>query len=180
LIHVLASSGVRIGALPELRIRHLTKIKNCYAVLIYEDSLEEYHTFLTPETTEILDRYLAKRQSDGEQFNQNTPVFRHRYILGSGPTRPMTKKAIQSVVERGLKKAGLRNKADKKNNRYPIPLDHGFRKRLITTLKSIREIPVAYAERIAGHKVYMDEIGNKIQLDDSYLRPELEKIVLIF
>lgn len=180
LIHFLASSGVRIGALPELKVRHLTRVKDCYVVVVYEDSIEEYHTFLIPEAAETLDRYFAKRQSDGEQFNSNTPVFRHRYVFGSTGIRHMTRKAMQSVVERGLKKAGLRNKADRKNQRYPVQLDHGFRKRFITTLKSINDIPVAYTERLAGHKVYTDELGNKIQLDESYLRPELAKLFSFF
>jgi len=88
--------------------------------------------------------------------------------------RSMTTHAIQSVVLRSLRKAGLRT--EKKNGRYEIPMDHGFRKRFTTILKSNKDIPVAYAERLAGHKVYIDDRGNKIQLDGAYLTPELSSL----
>ena len=55
-------------------------------------------------------------------------------------------------------------------------MDHGFRKRFTTILKSNKDIPVAYAERLAGHKVYIDDRGNKIQLDGAYLTPELSSL----
>ena len=86
----------------------------------------------------------------------------------------MTTHAIQSIVLRSLRKAGLR--LEKKNGRYPIPINHGFRKRFVTILKSNSDVPIAYAERLAGHKVYIDERGNKIKLDGAYLTPELSRL----
>jgi integrase/recombinase XerD len=51
IIHFLASTGCRIGALPELRIKHIKNMPDgCKAVTIYPDDLEEYLTFLTPAT----------------------------------------------------------------------------------------------------------------------------------
>jgi len=171
----MASTGCRIGALSELKIRNLSNVPNdCKAVKIHEDSIEEYFTFLTSEVSEILQRYFAKRKSDGEYIDDNSPIFRRKYRLGIEKIRPMTTHAIQSVVLRSLKKAGLRT--EKKNGRYEIPLDHGFRKRFTTILKSNKDIPVAYAERLAGHKVYIDDRGNKIQLDGAYLTPELSSL----
>ena len=171
----LASTGCRIGALSDLKISNLSNMPNdCKAVKIHEDSNEEYFTFLTPEVSEILQRYFAKRKSDGEYVDDNSPVFRRKYRLGMEKIRPMTTHAIQSVVLRSLRKAGLRT--EKKNGRYEIPMDHGFRKRFTTILKSNKDIPVAYAERLAGHKVYIDDRGNKIQLDGAYLTPELSSL----
>lgn len=47
-ILLLASSGMRIGALPELQMKHFSKIKpdsKIYKISIYENSKEEYTTF---------------------------------------------------------------------------------------------------------------------------------------
>jgi len=135
IVFFLASTGCRIGSLAELKLRNLTSMpNNCKAVKIYEDSIDEYTTFLTPEVSEILQRYFAKRKSDGESIDDNSPIFRRKYQFGIEKIRPMTTHAIQSVVLRSLRKAGLR--LEKKNGRYPIPINHGFRKRFITILKS--------------------------------------------
>jgi len=66
LLLFLASSGIRIGAIEEIRMGNLIDMPlGCKAVLVYEDSTEEYWTFITPEASEILEKYLAKRKSDG-------------------------------------------------------------------------------------------------------------------
>ena len=181
MIHIMASTGCRIGALFDLRIEHLTILKDGFtAIKFYDDDIEEYTSFLTPESNEVLQRYFNQRRTDGEILTPASPVFRARYRFGKQPVFPMTKRAFEQIVNRALKKSGLRSPDDKKNNRYEIPVNHGFRKRFITILKSIDKIPVAYTERMAGHMVYTDEHNNKIQLDDSYLRPELEKLLSFF
>ena len=106
--------------------------------------------------------------------------MRARYRIKSEKVKPMTNRALEQIVIRALRKSGLRSPQEKKNNRYDIPVNHGFRKRFITILKSINDIPVAYAERLAGHMVYTDELNNKIQLDDSYLRPDLKLLLKFF
>ncbi len=181
LIHVLASTGCRIGALFDLRIEHLTILQDGYtAVKFYNEDVEEYYSFLTPEASAILERYFNQRRNDGEILTPNSPVFRARYRQKNQPVEPMTQRAFEQVIVRAIKKSGLRSPDDKKNNRYEIPVNHGLRKRFITTLKSIDKIPVAYAERLAGHMVYTDEHNNKIQLDGAYLRPELDKLLSFF
>lgn len=181
LVHVLASTGCRIGALFDLRIEHLTILQDGYtAIKFYSDAVEEYHSFLTPEASAILEKYLNRRRLDGEVLTPNSPVFRARYRQRNQKVVPMTPRAFEQVLVRAVRKSGLRSPDDKKNNRYEIPVNHGLRKRFITILKSIDKIPIAYAERLAGHMVYTDEHNNKIQLDGSYLRPELDKLLSFF
>jgi len=72
LIHFLASKGVRVGAIPQLRLKHLTEMPmGCKSVLIYDDSTEEYNAFLTPESSLSLDSYFKeaerRRTSDPQQ-----------------------------------------------------------------------------------------------------------------
>lgn len=80
LIHFLASSGVRIGAVPDLKLKHITEMSHgCKMILVCEDSTEEYHTFLTPEASEALDLYLEQRRKDHEILTDESPLFRERY-----------------------------------------------------------------------------------------------------
>jgi integrase len=64
----LASSGCRVGALVDMRLKHLMEMPLCCkAVTIYEGAREEYVTFLTPEASKALDDYFNERRKDGEQ-----------------------------------------------------------------------------------------------------------------
>ena len=53
IIAIYASTGIRKGALVDLRIKHLIKTKdynfNLYKFTIYGNTKEEYITFCTPE-----------------------------------------------------------------------------------------------------------------------------------
>jgi len=177
IIHFLASSACRIGALTDLKIRHVSEMQDgCKAVLIYEDTKWEYIVLLTPEASSILDQCLEIRKQDGEFVGPESSLFRAKYRLGIEKSRPMSKKSLESVVLRIARNAGLRNPSTKKKGRYDIQIDHGFRKRFNTILKLNAKIPVAITERLLGHKMYYDEIGNKIQLDDAYLTATKEQL----
>ncbi|PJB98070.1 MAG: hypothetical protein CO079_03980 [Nitrosopumilales archaeon CG_4_9_14_0_8_um_filter_34_10] len=55
-------------------------------------------------------------------------------------------------------------------------VNHAFRKRFITILKSTPEIKNSTAEKLAGHKVYRDEDNFMVELDDSYNVPTLDSL----
>ena len=63
LILLLASAGLRIGAVADLQLRHLKKIPeySLYQITIYEGTKEEYFTFTTPEAAGAIDVYLDYR-----------------------------------------------------------------------------------------------------------------------
>jgi integrase len=181
LIHFLASSGCRIGSIPELRMKHISQIgDNCKCVTLYENSKDEHCSFLTPEASKSLDDYLAKRESDGEIFGPESPVFRTEYNLGNLKARPNSRDSLKQIINRVVRKAGLRGISDKKGKRYSIPLSHGFRKRFITTLKLNQKVPIAVTERLVGHKMYHDEMGNFVELDESYMRATKEQLFKAF
>ena len=134
LIHFLSSSGVRVGSINELKIKHLRDMPHgCTMVLIYEDSTEEYHTFLTSEATKSLNLYLDERKKQGEILDEDSPIFRERYQIASAKSKALSTEAIQAVLARTMKNASLRGQ--KKNGRYSEQLVHGFRKRFNTILK---------------------------------------------
>ena len=51
----MASSGIRIGGLPDIRIKNLEKINNIYKITVYEGSNSQYFTFSTPASTSYID-----------------------------------------------------------------------------------------------------------------------------
>src|SRR6185437_4049434 len=70
IIHVMASTGCRVGAVPTLRLRNIIEMSDeCKMVTFYEGEAEEYVGFLTPEAGNQLDQYLQKRKNDGEILN---------------------------------------------------------------------------------------------------------------
>jgi len=59
MVLLMATAGLRIGAIPQLRLRNLEKIDNIYKITVYEGSTEEYITFCTPECASFINSYLV-------------------------------------------------------------------------------------------------------------------------
>jgi len=99
LIHFLVSSGVRIDALYDLKLKHVTDMSHgCKMILVYEDSPKEYHTFLTPESSKVLDLYLGQRKKDHEILDDDFPLFRERYRFGNISLKPISTRALQVIM----------------------------------------------------------------------------------
>jgi len=166
IIHFLASSGVRIGSLPELKLKHIRDMPlGCKMITVYEDSIEEYHTFLTPEASKALDDYLEQRRKNNEVLNDESPLFRERYQLGTSQPKSISKRAIQGILIRAVKNSNVRGQ--KKNGRYSEQLAHGFRKRFDTILKLNKAVNDNIIEKMMGHKR---------GLDGTYLQPTIEQM----
>ncbi len=155
IIHFLATTGCRIGAIPNLKIEHLANMSDgCKSVLFYEGSNEEYYGFLTQEASKVLDEYLDERRKDGEHLSENSPIFRAEYSIGIQPVKVLTLRGIEAVLERLVKEAGSRKKINKA--RCNIMSAHGFRKRYASIIKLNNKISWAVSERLLGHKSYLD------------------------
>ncbi len=56
-------------ALPDLQLRHIRDMPlGCKMITVYEDSIEEYQTFLTPEASSVLDNYFDQRRKSNENL----------------------------------------------------------------------------------------------------------------
>jgi integrase/recombinase XerD len=176
LILFLASTGVRVGAIIELKMKHIKDmLYGCKAFCIYEGSVEEYWTFCTPECSEELEKYFAKRKLEGEVFTPETPVFLAQNHNGS-ELLPMGQFAVYTTIRRVLMQAGRRDPKDATYQRYDKMTLHAFRKRFLTILKNTPNIKMATAERLVGHSTYKDEENRAITLDSSYYVPVLEEL----
>jgi|APSaa5957512535_1039671.scaffolds.fasta_scaffold42562_2 integrase len=175
LIHFIASTGVRAGGIQDLTLGNLRDMpQGCKMVLIYEDSTEEYNTFLTPEATNALELYFNERKSEGELLNDDSPIFRERYQLASAKAKALSTEAIQGVLARCTKNAAIRGQ--KKNGRYSEQLVHGLRKRFNTILKLNNSVNDNAIEKMMGHKKGLD--GAYLQMTPERLFEEFSKGIL--
>jgi len=158
----LAASGVRRGALPELKIRNLKEMPNdCLAITVYEGSNEEYVTFINKEAKESLTRYFEVRKKHGEILEPDHPVFRTKYKLGIEKTKPISEKVVSNLVHRAKGNAGI-NLEDS-----PNLLCHAFRRRFNTVLKLNHHANTPLIERLMGHDM---------KLDNSYFQPTIDQL----
>ncbi|MGH9878917.1 MAG: hypothetical protein ACRD5H_14905, partial [Nitrososphaerales archaeon] len=75
----LCSSGMRRGALAELRVKHLLPVDKIYRIAIYSGDEEEYVSYCTPECRAVIEEYFAYRKRCGENINPDSPVVRDEF-----------------------------------------------------------------------------------------------------
>jgi integrase len=154
LIHFLSSTGCRVGAVSDLKIKDLSDMPDgCKAVVFYEGTNEEYFGFLIQEANNALGKYLDERRRDGEYLDDQSPIFRSSYQVGVEKARPLSSSSIHLIMHRIVKKIDTRKRVGR---RFDIMLLHGFRKRFATSIKLDKTISYSVGERLLGHKAYLD------------------------
>lgn len=74
---LLASTGMRIGAIPSLKIRNVEDTK----ITVYENDKEEYFTFITSECTQAIDSYIDMRSRYGEKITDDSYLVREQFDI---------------------------------------------------------------------------------------------------
>jgi len=134
-------------------------------VTIYEDDIEEYKTFLTPEASNAVETYLKERRDKGETITESSPLFINRDGTRAGYS------SVNMIVSRLLKKGKLRTQ--KRHGRFDQQICHGFRKRFNTILKLNNEVNDNAIEKMLGHRNGLD--GTYLQIPDERLFEEFYK-----
>jgi integrase len=141
MVLIFASTGIRIGALPELRLRSLKKIGDLYQITFYEGYNDEYTTFCTPECATAIDSYLGFRERHGEKLTPESFLIRQEFDINDleqirKHSKPIASSTIRNVIWSRMVKAGIRdiNHSADKHHRKTIPVIHGFRKFFTTQL----------------------------------------------
>jgi len=166
LVLLFASSGIRLGAIPDILLKHLSKIgKNSYAIKIYEDETEEDFVFTTLEATKAIDEYLDERKKDGEYVDQESPLIRTSYKLGIEKAKTCNLDTLAHIMARLVRCIDRK----KRGNRFDVPKDHGFRKFYGTVIKDTPGITPTMSEKLINH------VG-VVQLDGSYFKPTKEQM----
>jgi integrase len=79
-ILILASTGMRVGAIPNLRLRNLENISELgiYKITVYENTNYEYFTYCTFECAKAVNEYLKMREQYGEKLSPNSFLIREQ------------------------------------------------------------------------------------------------------
>jgi integrase len=153
IILLMASSGIRVGAIPALNIESLKKLDEGLGLLtVYGNSKKSrYVTLVTPECISSIDEYLEYRKSQGEKINERSPLIRDEYAIYSKrinvPKRP-TEQAINAQIRHLIRKADLPFEELQPN--------HAARKFFNTVLVNSK-VGDKFKELMMGHSVKMDE-----------------------
>jgi integrase len=162
LILFLSSSGVRRGAIPNMRIKDLKQMQlGCLAVTVYPNEHEEYVTFINKESSEALTAYHERRKKQGEILTPESLVFpsanSYRKSLA------VTDASISFLIRRIKIAAGIGESTDDNL------LVHAFRRRFDTIFKLKDNANISLVERLMGH-------STTISLDNSYFQPTIEQL----
>jgi integrase len=153
IILLLASSGIRVGAIPSLTIKSLKKLDEGLGMLtVYGESKKSrYVTLVTPECMSTIDEYLEYRMKRGEKLNEGSYLFRDKYPIYSkrinSPKR-LSGAAINFQIRRLVRKTDLVF-----NELQP---DHAARKFFDTALVNSR-VDGKFKELMMGHSVGLDK-----------------------
>lgn len=167
-ILLFASCGLRPGALPDLKMRHLHYLEeySMYKITFYEGHEKEYFTFCTPECAKAIKSYLDYRQRCGERLTDNSPLIRRQFdrldIDQVRNPRPLKLRGINMILDQILYKSGVhklepRTEDHTKDKRKDTARATGFRKFAITNMAEagvdfeIRESLVGHSLGLSGH-----------------------------
>jgi len=157
---LLACSGLRIGAIPNLQVGSLKDTE----LIFYENDSEEYLTFITPECEKSIDSYLNMRSRYGEKLTDNTYLIREQFDIRDqfqiNKPNQVTREGLQWMIKDIAKRCGVRTEVK------DVPLAHGFRKFFTTQLVNSKVNP-EIREMLLGHK---------IGLASCYYRPTVEEM----
>jgi integrase len=150
----MASSGIRIGGLPDIRIKNLEKINNIYKIIVYEASNSQYFTFCTPESATYIDAYLDFRSKNGEDMNNDSYLIREQFDITyleqiKNKSKGLSISGIESLLSVLLLKSGVRP-LNHSRNRKEVARAHGFRK-FFTTQCINSDVNPEVREMLLGH-----------------------------
>jgi integrase len=165
-ILLLASSGIRLGALSTLRMKHLQYRK----LLVYENDREEYFTFITPECNKALDSYFDMRSRYGEKINNGSYLIREQFDVRDPFQAKKPRQVNTDTIRWKLidleRRVGVRSK--------DVKAAHGFRKFFTTQVINSKVNP-EIREMLLGHKIALASCYYRPTEDEMY--SEYEKAI---
>jgi integrase len=189
IILLMSSAGLRVGAVPGLRIKDLEPVDKykLYKVRVYSKSVKSrYVSMCTPECRSSLDQYLELRKRWGERITDDSPLFRTDYNVreGTRKVRPITVRAVIAIVNVLLRNTGLRHQVSiatgtetetaaglgqhqPQYKRFHIMMTHGLRKFFETN-----------AFKAGMDHMYLRRLmGQQSGLEDAYLKLSEEELL---
>ena len=133
IILLMASSGMRVGALHSLRKKNLEKINSVYKITVYEGTNQQYYTFCTPECTSYIDAYFEFRERNGEKIDNDSYLIRNQFDITDleqirNKNKGVKINTIRRIVDMVLIKSGVKTVDHTSRNRKEVAKCHVFRK----------------------------------------------------
>jgi integrase len=174
IILLMSSSGMRVGAIPPLRVKDLERIESdgIYKINVYAKTRQNYYTFCSPECAASIDQYIEWRKRSGERITEESILFRsdfNAHNIAFSKPKPISIKAIMKAITKlwidvGMKKQKLETEVYKRNE---IMRCHGLRKFFETN-----------AFKAGMDHIYIRRLlGQKSGLEDSYLKLSEEELL---
>jgi len=164
LILLLVSTGVRIGAIPSMKLKHFALIRSGYQISVYGG---EYITFCTLEAARALKEYMQYRGRSGEKITPESPIIREQFdrddSLKVRNPRPIPLLTIRTLLYDTMIKAGITQRQHLTEgqttgkSRKEIPMAHGFRRFFNTALMNA-DVHPSFKKLLMGHSVQLDEV----------------------
>ena len=166
MVLLMASTGMRIGGLQDLRYEDIKKIEEhgLYMIWVYNRFRQHrYYTFCTPECANALDAYLEYRQKFGEKLEDKVPLIREQFNIDNPFTvqapKFISQRMMSFIFEDVLKRSGV-NQVKAGNDKRDVMSSHGFRKFFITQCVRAN----------INHSTWKCLVGHKLpKPDDSYV-----------
>ncbi|MGI0033068.1 MAG: tyrosine-type recombinase/integrase [Nitrososphaeraceae archaeon] len=109
---ILASTGMRIGALHSLRICDLERVDDLYKIRAYSGYKEEYVTYCTLETAAEIDTYLQFSKRHGEKITGDSFLLVKKFNVSlkikGFRGKPYGKRSLPIILEDYIRNSGLR------------------------------------------------------------------------
>jgi integrase len=178
MVLLMASTGMRLGAVPELRVGDLTPVPEycLYKIEVYSQSpvSDRYFSYCTPECRVAIDAYLDYRRRLHETLTDKSPLIRELFNVRKPyfieAPRPATTRIIHLALEKALHKAGVNQPTMglAKGKRREIALSHGYRKFAITMMNKTG-VKDTHRRYLTGHA----QVGQ----DASYVLPTEKELL---
>lgn len=174
-LYLMASSGMRVGAIPCLQVRDLHPIDKyqIYKITVYRKSTAQYFVFCSPETRKEIDSYPSWRRRLGEKIGDDSPLFRKSFDpIEVRKAMAVTYCSLNWNTHHLLKQCGFRPLEPSKEGqiiakRKEIMQNHGFRKFFETN-----------AFKAGMDHMYLRRLmGQKSGLEDAYLKLSEEELL---
>jgi integrase len=170
IILLMSSAGLRLGAIPLLRIRDIIPLDKykIYKINVYAKSKKStYFSFCTPECRKEIDSYLDYRRRWAERITDESPLFRSDYnIQKVTDVKPITTHGIRDFMGSLLVRSGLRKqRTEGKIERSHIMANHGHRK-FFETNAFKAGMDHMYLRRLMGQKSGLEDAYLKLSEED--------------
>lgn len=141
---------------------------------MYRGDPEEYWTFVTPETCNVISLYREEWRSRFLRYpkDDDPMLVSTRFDV---PHR-LRQKGVRSRVDKIVTKVGLRNRLKLGERRYEVKLDHGFRKYFNTMMRRAK-INYLDKEDMMGHKTGLESSYERYVEEDFERFPEYQKAI---